>query len=775
MKRGKENKGASLWLWCAICLLFLSFALSSCQTEEREELEISTEQIDFSGVAVGQSITRSILLSTRHQGGITILSLFGASEETNPFSIEKKPLLPFQLLPEESQRITIRYTPRSPCERGVTLSLFYRVAPPRAKERRIRLETNADTLPHCQRNPYTSSLCDYTITPTPEEGLLFIFPNEINREITLTHRGHLPQFMNLPTFEGGSGAFSLVSYPTASVMHPGETWRFVVHYDPSIQGKPEDAFLLRLGTQRIRIPLRVVERVSRPAVCSWFPVPQQEIDFAFVAPTQKRRKTISLYNIGQEACEMSSLEAQILDRAGQQSAIFQLAPLPTEKSTYSSGQEMRLSVDFSPNREGQEEARLRVQTKEGQRLEIALRGQGEEPCLRLPEALAIQHPKTNCQKEDTPLVLEHTGARGCPAQITITEMEIQQAERWAFSLEPSPRLPLLVRQGEPQTVFLRQNAAFPAPRHAWLSLTYERETGSLRKIDTLLQENMVDRQRKETFFYDFPSEWENKRHLDALFVIHPSVLMGGRRQQVLENIKNLAEWFKKIYDVTQVGVITTDATEGRGKAGCMRQGAGAHRAIVRSTDAFFVSQVVANADISSSSPSQGQGLKAAQLALSSEALAPSGCNAGFLRQDAFLWLFFLSDTDDSSSGVMAEYADFFKKLHSFREYTVRAFSLGGAFFSGCRDSFGAVQPTPRYIEIAHRLNNFSFMSVCDPKWSYDLTSLMPRLSHFERRFLTGKPLPSTLRVIRNGKELSSEQWFYDWRLNAVTRSSSFSW
>jgi hypothetical protein len=172
---------------------------------------------------------------------------------------------------------------------------------------------------------------------------------------------------------------------------------------------------------------------------------------------------------------------------------------------------------------------------------------------------------------------------------------------------------------------------------------------------------------------------------------------------------------------------------------------------------------LSNADVGASGSSQSQGLEAMRLALSPEALAPSGCNAGFLRRGGGLSVIFISDTPDSSPDTIGVYSRFLREIQKQYNYPeIRVSSIGGPLPQGCASPNGFVAATPRYQTMAQSFGGL-VDSLCNLFWGQTLSSLEAITFGYRKRFfLQGIPRPSSLRVFVDGKELLKgfSTWIY---------------
>jgi hypothetical protein len=112
-------------------------------------------------------------------------------------------------------------------------------------------------------------------------------------------------------------------------------------------------------------------------------------------------------------------------------------------------------------------------------------------------------------------------------------------------------------------------------------------------------------------------------------------------------------------------------------------------------------------------------LEAAKLFLSQP--NSTGTNAGFLREDAKLYVIMISDEEDQSTGPVDLYVDFFQNLKGFRNRNLVSVSaIAGGVPNGCGEA--AVAGT-RYKDAVDAIANGLFLDICAGDWGSYLTQL----------------------------------------------------
>lgn len=165
-----------------------------------------------------------------------------------------------------------------------------------------------------------------------------------------------------------------------------------------------------------------------------------------------------------------------------------------------------------------------------------------------------------------------------------------------------------------------------------------------------------------------------------------------------------------------------------------------------------------------------RGLEAAYMALSSPLI--TGWNSGFLRQDAYLALIFISDEEDQSNNTVDFYVNYFLAIKGFRNTNLfSASAIVGDAPGGC----GGFQADAglRYISVADRTGGI-FESICTSDWSSSLQNLGLSVFGYKSRFFLGnQPVSGTVEVEVDGVVVAATaasgqiRWAYDPATNSV--------
>ncbi len=228
--------------------------------------------------------------------------------------------------------------------------------------------------------------------------------------------------------------------------------------------------------------------------------------------------------------------------------------------------------------------------------------------------------------------------------------------------------------------------------------------------------------------------------IDVLWVIDDSRSMTEEQQNLADNLSSFFRFLDEGDVDYQIGVTTTDAVSNAGRLV-------GSPTILTPTTSGVLEAFRTNIRVGISGRAQEQGLQAAELALGTQ-------NPGFLRDDAYLFVIFVSDENDSSFGELRYYWRIFEQLKGIgNESEVSLSAIIGppndpttGEGGGCDSSAGLAVAGDRYAEIADQTGGI-WGSICDDSFAETLDALGAAAVGLKRKFfLTQEPDPETLEV-----------------------------
>lgn len=286
--------------------------------------------------------------------------------------------------------------------------------------------------------------------------------------------------------------------------------------------------------------------------------------------------------------------------------------------------------------------------------------------------------------------------------------------------------------------------------------------------------------------------------LDILFVVDDSGSMGTYQQHLLANVDNLVKAAQQSGVDLNAAVITTtaDSDSWRTTPGYASKGVftGLPGSTVASTaNGNFADVLKQNLTYAMVTDGSGyeQPFEAMRLALSEPLV--SGVNAGFLRPNAGLAVFLLTDADDQSSKPVQEYVDFLKQLKNnavtlHAAYIPTTAAIGapislpvpGSPHLTCNRS-GEGEP----LRIEEALSAFGTLTesinLCEPDYSSRLSTIGSKYEMIGLRTVQLKiaPVVSSLRLQYGNQTLVAGDlhsgWVYDSAKMQIQLGTKINW
>ncbi|RLB59079.1 MAG: hypothetical protein DRI34_03050 [Deltaproteobacteria bacterium] len=230
--------------------------------------------------------------------------------------------------------------------------------------------------------------------------------------------------------------------------------------------------------------------------------------------------------------------------------------------------------------------------------------------------------------------------------------------------------------------------------------------------------------------------------VDVLWVVDNSASMAEEQQALADNFGAFFDYLQDAEADFHIGVTSTDIYNPDHQGRLL----GDEPVIDNDTpDAAAV--FAANVNVGTEGKGDEQGLACALLALTEPLL--SGDNFGFLRDQAYLFIIFVSDEDDRSFGPEEYYVRRFEQIKDIgNDGMVTVAAVVGDVPEvppACREQKHA-EPGRRYAEVAEQSGGLA-LSICDDDFSVNLDALGFSAAGLKRTFtLTRAPDPRTIAV-----------------------------
>lgn len=245
-------------------------------------------------------------------------------------------------------------------------------------------------------------------------------------------------------------------------------------------------------------------------------------------------------------------------------------------------------------------------------------------------------------------------------------------------------------------------------------------------------------------------------YADILFVVDNSCSMSPHQQNLAKSFDTFINWIQQENVDFHIAVTTTDNDAGGQQGAFVGTPAVIDNTTPNLADAF---KAAVKVGINGSAKEKGFGAAVAAL---SEPLK-STVNAGFLRENAKLYVIFVTDEDDQSTVAAA---DLLATLHALKAdpKQVHLTTIGG---TAADDLAGCSYETTKYNDVV-ALTGGLFGSICQADFGTTLQQLAFEVTSASGEyFLTRIPDPATITVAVDGVLQTSDRWTYHSGTNSV--------
>lgn len=247
---------------------------------------------------------------------------------------------------------------------------------------------------------------------------------------------------------------------------------------------------------------------------------------------------------------------------------------------------------------------------------------------------------------------------------------------------------------------------------------------------------------------------------DILFVVDDSGSMSDKQAKLGNSFSTFINWLITKQVDYHIAVTTTDM-DNPSESGNFR---GTPKIIDTSTP-DVVNAFKANVNVGDTGSGTEKGFAAATAALSAPLV--TGANAGFLRDDARLFVAYVSDEDDQSSGSVQDQINAMVAAKGGDPSKVFFAAIAGPMPLGCFNLSTAADGGARYVDITSQTTGL-FGSICDADFGVTLQNLAFQVTAIAGTFvLTQQPDVSTIQVFVNGVQEPQGHWNYDASTNSI--------
>jgi len=242
--------------------------------------------------------------------------------------------------------------------------------------------------------------------------------------------------------------------------------------------------------------------------------------------------------------------------------------------------------------------------------------------------------------------------------------------------------------------------------------------------------------------------------VDILFVVDNSCSMNDKQTQLATNF----DTFMNVLDTSgvdyHIGFITTDSYHAEGT-------------LITTSTLDPVSEVATIIDdIGTQGSASEKGLFYSYYAL--QAGYDFGPGSDFWRTDSKLIIIYVSDEDDSSSGITPTSIKTYTVAAKGDADYVTAHAVAGDYPGGCTANGGAQEGTEYYTTVSYL--NGVYLSICEDDWGTPLETLANESILKSSFLLTQEPIEQSIYVKVDG--VTSTDWTYESTGNVVVFDNS---
>lgn len=249
---------------------------------------------------------------------------------------------------------------------------------------------------------------------------------------------------------------------------------------------------------------------------------------------------------------------------------------------------------------------------------------------------------------------------------------------------------------------------------------------------------------------------------DILFIVDNSGSMSEEQTKLGQSFNTFINWLVGGEVDYRIALTTTDM-DATGAQGAF-VASGSNPRILDMTTPDIATVFAQNVNVGIGGSADEKGLAAASTAVSPAMLA--GANAGFLRDDARLYVVWVTDEDDASSGTPASHQNAIVAAKGGDPDQVFFAAIAGPdsiFDFSCIDA----SPATRYVNILNATGGLRG-SICDADFGVTLQDLAFEVTSAGGTFqLTELPDPMTIQVMVDGIPQATTTWTYITTQNAI--------
>ncbi|MEQ9501516.1 MAG: choice-of-anchor D domain-containing protein [Deltaproteobacteria bacterium] len=670
----------------------------------------------------GDCVTRDVVCTNRGNATerITAVELDPTSDEEMSIM---QPALPAELAPDDTLDVRVVYCPDDVGDHSGELVVF--TFEPFETEHRTALTGRGGG-------------ADLACTPTTIDYGMVGVGAAIPAFVTCTNTGFEDALVR-----GASDDAEFIVTGGDLVIPVGESGAIEVQLMPSSAGAKSGTLTLTTNDpDQPTIDVSLSGEAVMIGACSATIVPDT-VEFGLTAVGQQREARVIVDNTGSEACLFRGVSFLPGSDDG-----FRVFDLPAPGTAVAAGETLELVAAFAPSSPGVAMGDLDVSFANPgtPALQVAMSGSaGPSPLQVSPEIVDFGDVALGCAEAATRTVRMQNVSAGIGTAVNVSIVPANSG----FAIE-SASVPAQLDFFETSDIIVSFDPANLGRSDAALRIVTSGSTTPI--LVPLTGEGVADVARTDTIVLE-------RRKVDVLFVVDDSCSMADSQAALSEAADIVTEAIAQREADIHVAVVTTDMEDGA-KSGRFQGSPAVLDAM--STDLLGTLETRFVPGIEGSGDEQG--IAAARAALTSPLVENE--NAGFLRDDADLAVFILSDENDFSDlNVQTSVAALRGAAGQGRLHIVSI--VGPAVAPDCNGPYGIGQVGARYAELTARVGSRgTLLSYC-ANMRENVQAAMASILGGSSVTLSTQPVITTIGVQVGAMTLGAEDFAYEAVTNRV--------
>ncbi len=745
--------------------------------------------IDFGNVGVGEPREETFTLTSCGLLDLIVEDIAMSSTSSADFSLVDPPATPLTLAPGDSVEVRVMYDPdgNGPDTGGVEIFSNDPASNPDTHlSGTVSLRGNG-IVRECDIQAAPPSLAFGGVVQQQSDTMILVLVNQGN-DTCIFQGAEITQ-------NSADDEFSILAAPTDSTeFGPGETLQIEVLYAPVALGV-DNGVLTITGTDRdgstLDVPLVGEGVLTAECILTINPA---FLHFGITKLNTTRPLYVTLRNEGNAVCHVDQLT---LGQVGMQLlfggdfAITAGPQVPFVVARRSQpGDQVEIEVTFAPQELGLHSSTLFLHTPDmavpvsqglcfnpensqpagpGDGCSLLSGNAAESDIEVVPSELDFGVVTVGCNSPELHVTVYNLGT----IELNVDEIYLEDDADPNFEVRQAPNTPFTLAGGDSFQVRLRYHPQDTSVHRNALYIVSDASNEDMLIVPLFGRGTLISDQT------DIFHQLDQVRS-DVLFVVDNSGSMGWAQNELADNFSHFISWAVSLDVDYHIGVIATEVNDPETPAdnfdifpGVLVQASGRPKYITSATPQFEAA-FTDNVHVGTCcSDEQEAGLEAAWMALSEPLVSDPNANAGFLREDAKLYIICISDEQDQSRGTPDFYVDFFSSIKGYRNTDMMKVSaIVGDSPNGCGGE--TADSGSRYIEVADRTGGI-FESICTSNWALALENLGIDAFAAIREFPLSRPADeSTISVTVDDSPVGqascdecADGWTYDPDTNTI--------